>query len=425
MKVKFILAVLIFSGLSGIFSEDYHWELKDAIDQVMNENLVLKQHQIDLIQTRNASDRSWNLLMPDLSSSISMSRNLPTGPWGAAGSFGLSLKLSGSLPFQFKNLRYMLDMELISYEQVRQVYIRDIKDSFYQILLVRERISLARDNLALIEKQYENTLLLYDAGLASDLDLMALKVTLVNAHPEILSLENDYESRMFQLKNLAGLNPDDKLEISGSISLPENLSFVGDLSNLVPKTLGLKSLMQENLILLNKRKVTVSGDWFPSLSVRFNYSPRLSSPFMESISSSEAWSGQGSLTLSMSLPLNSFVPGSGERADLESIDAQILKKELEFDQLVYTSFMELNNLINRLAGIQETLNARILAAEYSREVYEYTIASYNNGGVDILELQKSETDLRKSRVAVLIEKYNYISTIFNLEYLLGMEIIKE
>jgi len=425
VEVKLILAVLIFSALSKSFPETYHWELKDAIDQAMSENLVLKQRQIDLDQRRIASDRSWNLLLPDLSGSISMSKDFSTEPWSVSGRIGVSFGLSGSLPYQFRNLQYLLNMELISYDQARQMYIRDIKDFFYQILLVKERISLARDNLRLTEKQYEKTLLLYESGLASDLNLMAIKVSLANTRPDILSLENDYSSKLFQLKYLTGLAPDDVLELSGSIFLPEVPVSVEDLSSLIPDTLELQKFKHENLILENNRKITVIQNRIPSLSLGYSYAPRLSQPFADSFISGDTWFEQGSLTISMSLPLGSLLPGFSSKVDLESIDAQILKNELELDQLLYTSYMELSNLINRLEGIRETLDARILASDFSMEVYEYTVASYNSGGVDILELQNSETDLQESRVAVLTETYNYISTIFDLEYLLGIEIIKE
>lgn len=425
MKIKLILAMFFFLALSGTFPDTYQWELEDAIEQAMSENLVLKQKQIDLNQKKSSNDRSWNLLLPDLSSSISMSKEFSPDPWSVSGRIGVSLSLNGSLPYQFRNLQYLLDMELISYEQAKQMYVRDIKDFFYQILLVKERISLARDNLTLIEKQYEKTLLLYESGLASDLNLMALKVNLANTRPEVLSLENDYASKLFQLKYVTGLNPNDDLELSGSVSLPDFSVSLDDLSNLIPNTLELQALKYENLVLKNNRKMAVIQNSIPSLSLGYSYSPRISEPFSESFTSRDTWLDQGSMTITMSLPVNSLLPGSDNRVELEYIDAQVEKNELAIDQLSYTSYMEFSNLLNSLKGIRETLDARIMAADYSREAYEYTVASYNTGGVDILELQDSETDLRESMVAVLTETYNYISAIFDLEYLLGIKIIKE
>ncbi len=428
MKIILISAILVFTALSIIFPATYHWELKDAIQRAMSKNLVLKQRQIDLDQKKTANDRSWNLLLPDLSGSISMSKIfLPDNPWFASGRVGVLLSLHGSFPYQFRNLQYLLDKELITYEQARQMYIRDIKDFFYQILLVKERILLARGNLNLIENQYEKTALLYEAGLASDLNLMAIKVDLANIRPEILSLENDYESKMFQLKYLTGLNPDDKLELTGSIALPSGLTSMENLFEMVSDTLAIQKIKQENLILNNNRKMKVIQDWIPTLSLEYSYSPSFSQPFAESFLSEDTWGDRTSLMLSisLSLPLNLLLPDSSAKVDLEYIDAQILKNQLELDALLYTSNMEFLNLVNRLAGIRETMYARMLAVEFSEEAYEHTVSSYNNGGVDLLELQNSETDLRESRVAVLTETYNYISTIFDLEYLLGIEIRKE
>ncbi len=428
MKVILISAVLIFSALSRLFPITYQWELKDVIQRVMSKNLVLKQRQIDLDLTKAANDRSWNLLLPDLSGRISMNKIfLPDNPWTASGSVGVLLELNGSLPYQFRELQYLLNKELITYEQARQIHIRDVKDFFYQILLVKEKISLARENLNLIESQYEKTALLYEAGLASDLNLMAIKVDLANIRPEILSLENDYESKMFQLKYLAGLNSNDRLELSGSITLPSGLTSIEGLSEIVSDTLAIQKIKQESLLLDNYRKMTIIQDWIPTLSLEYSYSPGFSQLFTENFLLEDSWSDRTSFmfSISLSLPLNLLLPDSPAKEGLESIDAQILKNRLELDALLYTSNMEFLNLVNSLSGIRQTLDARMMAVEFSKEAYEHTVSSYNNGGVDLLELQNSETDLQESRVAVLTETYNYISTIFDLEYLLGIEIIKE
>ena len=425
MKTKFIMIVLIFLALSRTFSLSYKWELKDAIAQSMSENMLLKQKHIDLNQKKLAKDRNWNLLLPDLSASILVSNDLIPDSSVLSGRLGASLKLKGTLPYQFKNLQYLYETERISYEQAIQLNIRDIKDFFYQILLVKEQISLAKEDLALVEQQYEKTSLLFDSGMASDLDLMALKVNLANSRPELMTLKNDYASKMFQLKYLTGLKPDDDLELTGSIVFPKDIISLEELFKLVPDNPDLRKLKEQNMILENDRKIAVIQNSVPSLSLEYSYSPRINQPFAESFTASDSWSNPGSLSISMSLPLDSLLPGSAGRVGLESIDAEISKGQLAFSQLLYTSDMDRSNLINQLAGIRETLDARILAVNYSREAYDYTLKSYNEGGVDIQELQRSETDLQKARVAVLTETYNYISKIFDLEYLLGIEIIKE
>jgi outer membrane protein TolC len=425
VKVKLISGILIIFAFSRIFADGYNWELNDAINHGMSENLVLKQKQIDLAQRQTASDRSWNLLLPDLQADLGMSKGIPEDPWTVSGSLGVSLNLKASLPYQFRNLQYLLDMELISYKRFRQAYIRDIKDFFYQILLVKERIALARDNLKLIEMQYAKTNLLYEAGLASDLDLMAVKVNLANTKPEILSLENDYASKLFQLKYLTGLNPDDELSLNGHIALPSDTFSAADLSAMIAETLDLQILKKEQLKLQNDRKMAKLQTWDPSFNFGYSYSPELSLPIGDGFFSNDTWIRRGAMTISVSLPLNSLLPGSAIKVNFESIDAKSKKNELAIQQLIYTSHMELSNLINKLEGISQTLDARVLAAEFSREAHDSTVSSYNTGGINILDLQISESDLQESRVAVLTETYNYISTILDLEYLLGIEIIKE
>lgn len=427
MKGILISAILFFSVSLMVYTESYHWDLRDSIDQAMSENLVLKQKQIDLDQRQTARDRSWTLLLPDFNADLGVSKDLSVNPdpWTVSGSLGLSFNLKASLPYQFRNLQYLLEMELISFERFRQAYVRDIKDFFYQILLVKERIFLAKDNLKLIEMQYEKSNLLYNAGLSSDLDLMSVKVNLANTRSGILSLENDYTSKLFQLKYLTGLNPEDELFLTGHISLPDDILSETDLSGMISETLGLQTLKKESLILKNDRKISVLQTWEPLFNFGYSYSPKLNLPLEDGFFKDDTWLARGAMSISVSLPLNSLLPGSVSKVNLESIDARTKKNELAIDQLLYTSYMELSNLINKLEGIRKTLDARVLAAEFSSEAYDYTVNSYNTGGVDILNLQSSKSDLQEARVSVLTETYNYISTVLDLEYLLGIEIIKE
>jgi outer membrane protein TolC len=429
IEVKGILfsAILFFSLLPIVYTESYNWNLRDSIDQAMSENLVLKQKQIDLDQRQTTRDRSWNLLLPDVNADMGLSKGIPqnSDPWSVYGNLGVSMNLKASLPYLIKNLQNLLDKEIISYEQFKQVYIRDIKKFFYQILLVKERISLAKEKLKLIDMQYEKSSLLYEAGLTSDLDLMSVKVNLANTRSDILSLKNDYTSKLFQLKYLTGLNPEDELTLAGQITLPDDILLVSDLSPLISETLELLTLKKEKLILENDRKMAVLQTWDPSLYIGYSYSPELNFPLEDTLIDSGTWLARGAMTISVSIPLNSLLPGSVNQVNLESIDARVKKNELAMDQLIYTTYMELSNIINKLAGIRQTLDARVLAADFSREAHDYTLNSYNTGGVDILDLFSSESNLQEARVSVLIETYNYISSILDLEFLLGIEIIKE
>jgi outer membrane protein TolC len=169
----------------------------------------------------------------------------------ALGNLGISLSLNTSLPYQIRNIKYLLELELISYERFRQVYIRDIKDFFYQILLIKERVSLAKENLSLIQMQFDKTNLLYEAGHSSDLDLMLDKVNRANIHSEILSLENDYMSKLVQLKYLTGLNPEDELFLTGDINLPDDIFSVSVLTetyNYISTILDLEYLLGIEII---------------------------------------------------------------------------------------------------------------------------------------------------------------------------------
>ena len=82
---------------------------------------------------------------------------------------------------------------------------------FFNLLLAKENVSIARQNLNKAEKLYEVALSKHRMGIISDNDLLQLRLNTLNARSSLTNNESNLKSAMFSLRSF--LTIDEKMEI--------------------------------------------------------------------------------------------------------------------------------------------------------------------------------------------------------------------
>ncbi|MBQ8734995.1 MAG: TolC family protein [Bacteroidaceae bacterium] len=82
---------------------------------------------------------------------------------------------------------------------------------FFTLLLAKENVSIARQNLSNAEKLYEVALSKHRMGIISDNDLLQLRLNTLNARSSLTNNESNLKSAMFSLRSF--LTIDEKMEI--------------------------------------------------------------------------------------------------------------------------------------------------------------------------------------------------------------------
>lgn len=82
---------------------------------------------------------------------------------------------------------------------------------FFNLLLAKENVSIARQNLSNAEKLYEVALSKHRMGIISDNDLLQLRLNTLNARSSLTNNESNLKSAMFSLRSF--LTIDEKMEI--------------------------------------------------------------------------------------------------------------------------------------------------------------------------------------------------------------------
>lgn len=114
-------------------------------------------------------------------------------------------------------------------EQLRlsqQAAYRDVSAAFYDILLTKELHTLAVENLAQKQRLQNEARRKYEAGVATDYDVLAADVAVENARPEVIRSANAIRNARERLRFLLALG-EQEIDVSGSLTslLEQPLSY--------------------------------------------------------------------------------------------------------------------------------------------------------------------------------------------------------
>ncbi len=101
----------------------------------------------------------------------------------------------------------------------RQAAYRDVVAAYYDIQLARELHLLAQENRAQRQRHQDEAKRKFDAGVATDYDVLAAEVAVENAQPEVIRSENSIRMARERLRFLLAIGVDE-IDVTGSLETP-------------------------------------------------------------------------------------------------------------------------------------------------------------------------------------------------------------
>ncbi len=119
--------------------------------------------------------------------------------------------------------RFARESALLELQAVINDQLLATRTRFYDVLLVREQISVQEKNVELLEEQLAMTRNRYEAGAISNFEVLRAEVELANAQPALIRARNNLRTAIDQLRlnigfdNRAGANLNDVPEFVGTL----------------------------------------------------------------------------------------------------------------------------------------------------------------------------------------------------------------
>lgn len=417
-----LFAAYALVGVSFLSSEVRRLDEEAAVDLALRADVSNAVQRIDLEAKEKKAAAKNNVFLPSLTGSAVGRENIAESTGGALEATAtVTFRAASSVSLSAAALQSGITAEAdasVSRVQSRaaaEKVEKETRKAFYQMLLLREKVKVAQSAVEIARGSRDRTAEEYRNGLASQ---RTKRLADIAYETELISLaasRAEYDTTGSAFSGRIGLR-DDEWEISGELDFtPIDLSPLsigkGDFGARADVALAAaKAAVQESKIEEERRALTV-----PSLSLAAQHD----------------WAKTGendfkpttTLTITLSSPnLSAFLPFSKDSVSLETNRGTLRALRLQADETIRVAALEVDSLLRDLALSASTIDSLAAKVELSKEVVALTREEYGVGTASYQDLRTAETDADAARVALLSERYTYLSSLIDLEYAVGKQL---
>ncbi len=348
--------------------------------------------------------------------------------WNLSAGLNMNLTLTAALIYGIKATILNYEAGALNIQAAEQKLARDVKKTFYNLLLMEENIVLMERKIASAQRRYEQAKINYEFGLVDEYTMLSAQVGVENMKPGLEGLKMGYKSLMMNFKFLLGLDIGTDITLKGTIE-PESITL--DAKNLVNKylteRLDIQGLVKQLEIVRNAKNATIAG-MTPALTFMLSFDPAfMQDPFDEAWFKdiTDNWSQQsGMFSVTVSVPLDQIIPYSQSRADIADSNDTIAQLRTSLLQAVKGAEMEIQTIVMNLQQTQKIFETLRLNVDLAQRAYVLAEEAYNAGGRALIDVEDAEDKLQEAEFEVLKEQYNYLSYLMDLEYALNTPVTK-
>ena len=419
-----ILAGLLWSSLLPITApaEELVLDIETAVTTALENNLDLQVQRLELAGLERRRRTAWNTLLPSADARVSTSRGLlgpNAGDWELSLGLQAGVTLAGSIASEIRGALLDYQRGLIDLEKTGRQLERDVRIAYYGLLLARRKIELVERNIETSAQRYELARAGYESGRTSELEMLNALVALENLKPKLDKERLSYEKALLGFKQDLNLDPAEEVVLTGSIDAPGGELPQGGLAtSYLPGRLDIQALVKEREILENSRRQSALDEFAPILSLSYSYAPGLTDPWSSPWSGGD-WETRSSLGLSVSIPLDVWLPSSKSRLKVREEEDDLTANALALAARRLEAEIEIRSLLLEVENARRSAKVAGQNLMLARRVYSLTEQEYNAGVSDFLTLQEADDSLRAAQLELLTASYDVRVGLLNLEYALN------
>ena len=424
--------VFLLAGAFRAAAETVSLSMEEAVERALDQSINLKKSAIDLAQTEYAANHLWSEIFPgfNLSAGLTFLPSTPlfTKPGFAYNSdalsyslnFGLSFSLNASLRSSMKRIELAYRSQLLSYENaLKQLEIQVVKN-YLSLITRKENIVYMEESLRLAEQNAEKDRIARENGFLSELAWLNSQLSAETARYNLSYANVNYQNALGEFLTLLDMDTNTDVVFTGTMEIAQVLSDPEQLIlEYLPKRPDIISRRQAIERLELTRNVTALSGRSPSLDLSAswrggtpsNNSKGLGAPFSDSVS--------GSLTLR--IPVDSWIPGTKQNQAVRNADAEIEKARLDLLDAETAAKNQIRALVSGLRNTWGNLEIARMRVSVAGRTVEAAEVGFRNGTVEFRDLEGYRKDLSDARQRLLEGEYSYQSMLLDLAVALNLD----
>ncbi|MFC1485815.1 TolC family protein [Candidatus Latescibacterota bacterium] len=304
-------------------------------------------------------------------------------------------------------------------ETVQQNVVMGVVTAFNGVLLARQVNRISVESLEQAERHLENVENLFDAGLATEYDLLRARVNVANLRPNVIDSENNIKISLLKLKEIMGADPTMDIDISGELTEPDTTLFAQASPEVAFDNRPDVLVSQKNVDLYEKNIKITRGDFLPIITAgtTFMYSGNFDEFKYDAADWTPFWYASVSLSFPIFSGLNNY-----SRYKQAKIDHQ--KARTDYRKMLDATEIEVNEAVMNLSRAVNTIQSQKLNVQEAQRAVELAGLRYTNGKATQLEVLDAQLALEVARNNMATALFDGQNAEIALKKSLGLIIIE-
>ena len=413
------------------------WTLEKCIDYALENNIVIKQYQINSEYRQNEYNQAKFNKLPSVSASASQGvnfgrsetldgtfDNFTSANTNANVGANVLIWRGGTLKNTIKQNEFQFKASLEDLQKAKDDVTLNIASAYLEILFAQELIQVAEKQVAQTKQQIERSKQLVQAGTLAEGALLEAKAQLAREELELVNSKNNLQLANLNLAQLLELDDYSNFEVSIP-ELPElraQMSLTSSANVFEKAVENRPEIKSAEYSLMNAQTQLdiAKGGRMPTLSayagVSNNYIAFENAP---------SFNDQISKNINENLGVNLNIPIFSKfqnRTNIENSKLQIENNQLDLENAKKNLRKQIEQAYVNAKAAMERYNANKAAVQSMEESFRYIEEKFNVGRVNPLEYNDAKTNLAIAQSNLLQAKYDFIFRSKILDFYNGIPI---
>ena len=424
--------LLMIVGIAG--SETYRFTLEEAIAYGLANSTAVKSKQLAVAAAQADRAAARSAYYPSLSTGASWTHLFDppqagsylsgSDPVGVSLELGQSVYTFGKIKGGIKLAEEAVAQAALDLAEENRKTIVLIKNAFYGYLLALEVAGINEETLASKEEALDVARQRYDAGLVADFEVLQAESDLESFKATVISADNGVRIALLNVKNVLGIEEEDfEFELIGELELiPVQIDREALIRTALTGKYDLQSF-RKVVDIMEAQEALNKSLRLPTLAAWANYS--VQSGFDKSTGDDkyfdfDAWEGNLTMGLNLSVPISGFFPWSEENATIKKTQLQMEDFRIQYGALESNVRIAVESSILKIDEERAKISSGKKSVALAQRLYEAAVDQYEAGYISSVELKDAQLGLNASRLAYTQAIYNYNRNILDLMDVVGV-----
>ncbi|MCE5252298.1 TolC family protein [bacterium] len=308
--------------------------------------------------------------------------------------------VGGKVGTALKAAKIYKNMAEETLQSVRQNVVAGVVQAFNSALLSEEMCSINKESLAQAEKHLENVKNLFNAGRATDYDLLRARVQVANMKPDLLDAENKVTISLLRLKEVMGVAPDSPLTITGKFAEPDTSVFKQATFETAMEMRPDLKASEYNVDLYEKGIQLAKGDFLPVLSAGSNFA--YNGNFDVFTYDREDWNRYWTASVTLTFPI---FDGFKNYSKYRQAKNDFYKAKTDFKKIHDTVLIDVRESVLNLRKAVNSIESQRMNVEEAQKALEMAESLYTNGKATQLEVLDAQLALEVAKTNMVVSLY--------------------